>query len=180
MICEHTLMGKQILLRMAEESDCGEDYIRWMNDYETNRFMETRWNVQDYRTITAFVKGIRDSSDSFLFAIVDKCSMRHIGNIKLGPINKRYKYADISYFIGETEFRRRGFAKEAVELICRYGFRELQLHRIQAGVISGNEISVSVLLSCGFKLEGRLSEKFIVEGKYADHLVFGLLDSGEA
>lgn len=146
-----------------------------MNDYETNRFMETRWSTHNQETITAFVQSIRQSQDSYLFAIIENKSCKHIGNIKIGPINKRYGYADISYFIGDPDFRGLGLAKDAVEVICKFGFSELMLHRIQAGVIVGNPASEEVLLSCGFQLEGRLRDKFVVEGHYADHLLYGLI-----
>ena len=134
--------------------------------------MKKAINVAD-RIIHKISKGFL----SILFAIIERQSGRHIGNIKLGPINSRYHYADISYFIGEKEMRGKGYAKEAVELVCDYGFRCHQLHRIQAGVIDGNDISAHVLLSCGFKLEAKLRDKFIVNNQYVDHLIFRLLDS---
>ncbi len=177
MLCNQTICGQKIELRDVLQSDCNANYLRWMTDKETNRYMETRWVSQTLESIASFVHQVAESRDSILFAIIERQSGRHIGNIKLGPINSRYHYADISYFIGEKEMRGKGYAKEAVELICDYGFRSLRLHRIQAGVIDGNDISAHVLRSCGFKLEARLRDKFIVNNKFADHLIFGLLDS---
>lgn len=175
MIYEKPIESERLILRPVALSDCNESYIRWMNDEETNRYMETRWNVQNLETITSFVREIRASDDSYLFAIVEKQSARHIGNIKIGPIHKRYHYANISYFIGEKEFRGRGLATEAIRAVCQFGFQVLNLHRIQAGVIEGNDASARALASCGFRLEGRLADKFVVSGKYADHLIYGLV-----
>lgn len=175
MIYTKVLSGKLVQLRAVSLDDCNDNYIKWMNDYETNRFMETRWSMQNRETITAFVESIRRSQDSYLFAIIDKKSCKHIGNMKIGPINNRYGYADISYFIGDADFKGLGLAKDAVKVICEFGFSELRLHRIQAGVIDGNLASEGVLLACGFQLEGRLRDKFVVEGQYADHLLYGLI-----
>ena len=177
MLCNQTICGQKIELRDVFQSDCNANYLSWMTDVETNRYMETRWVSQTLESISSFVYQVAESSNSILFAIVERHSGRHIGNIKLGPINFRYHYADISYFIGEKEMRGKGYAKEAIELVCDYGFRCHHLHRIQAGVIDGNDISAHVLLSCGFKPEARLRDKFIVNNQYADHLIFGLLDS---
>ena len=176
MISKKVLVGKKIILRTVSESDCNNAYISWMNDYETNYYMETRWNEQTLETIIDFVNSVAKSQDSYLFAIIDQSSSTHIGNIKLGPINQKYKNAEISYFIGDTKFRGMGYAQEAVELVCEYGFTVLQLHRIQAGVIDGNTRSEKVLVANGFLLEGRLRHKFIRDGVYLDHLIYGRLN----
>ena len=171
MILNEKLVGNKIILRTVCDSDCNTAYLKWMNDYETNYYMETRWNKQSEETILAFVNHTAESKDSYLFAIVEKESGIHIGNIKLGPIIYRYKYADISYFIGEKQFRGQGYAKESIKLVCDFAF-----NRIQAGVIEGNIISEKVLSSTGFKLEGRLQQKFIRDGKYLDHLIYGMVN----
>ena len=176
MISKKVLVEKKIILRTVSESDCNNAYISWMNDYETNYYMETRWNEQTLETIIDFVNSVAKSQDSYLFAIIDQSSSTHIGNIKLGPINQKYKYAEISYFIGDKKFRGMGYAQEAVELVCEYGFTVLQLHRIQAGVIDGNTRSEKVLVANGFLLEGRLRHKFIRDGVYLDHLIYGRLN----
>jgi len=175
MVINEPIIGKNVLLRMVEIDDCNEHYIAWMNDPKTNQYMETRYSRQNFDTITAFVKEKRASHDSYLFAIVERCSNRHIGNIKIGPINERYHNADISYFIGEKDCRRKGYATEAIKLVCEFGFSVLKLHRIQAGVASENVASSRVLLACGFSLEGVLKEKLQIDGQYMDHLWYGLL-----
>lgn len=176
MILNEKLEGKHIVLRTVVEEDCNEAYVSWMNDYETNYYMETRWNEQTKKTIIEFVNTISKSNDSYLFAIVEKSSGIHIGNIKIGPIVPLYKYADISYFIGEKQYRGLGYAKEAIGLICDFAFIDLCLHRVQAGVIEGNTSSENTLISMGFELEGRLRHKFIRDGKYLDHLIYGLIN----
>ena len=175
MINNGPIIGEKIILRMITEQDCNQKYLEWMTDFETNRYMETRWQEHSYETIKAYVNSIKESEHSLMLAIIDKNSGTHIGNIKIGPVNYRYKYADISYFIGDKSFRGKGYAAEAVRCICEYGFNELKLHRIQAGIIEGNDKSANLLLACGFELEGRMKDKFIVNGEYKDHLIFGRL-----
>ena len=95
MILNEKLVGNKIILRTVCDSDCNTAYLKWMNDYETNYYMETRWNKQSEETILAFVNHTAESKDSYLFAIVEKESGIHIGDIKLGTIIYRDKYADI-------------------------------------------------------------------------------------
>jgi len=175
MIYKEKLNGKLVMLRTVELSDCNENYLRWMNDEETNRYMETRWITQTPETILEFVSATQKSDHSILFAIIENVSGRHIGNIKIGPINKLYQYADISYFIGEKDCLNEGLATEAVQLICEYGFETLQLHRVQAGCIEGNNASIRVLEKAGFRVEGRQKDKFILNGKRADHILLGFV-----
>lgn len=177
MICKDELIGSRIILRTVRESDCNDSYLKWMNDFETNYYLETRWNEQNLNTIIDFVNNIALSQDCYLFAIIDKQTGLHIGNIKLGPIIKRYNYSDISYFIGEKRYRGLGYAREAITLVCDFGFNVLQLHRIQAGVIEGNIKSERALIATGFSLEGRLRHKFIRNGKYLDHLIYAKINS---
>lgn len=176
MVCEQEIYGAQIYLRTIQPSDCGAAYLSWMRHKETNQYMETRWVEQTEETIKSFVNNIILSNDSILFAIIEKDTRTHIGNIKIGPINVHNCWADISYFIGDMSARKKGYATEAVKLICEFGFSELHLHRIQAGLVEGNTSSEKVLQKNGFQLEGRLSEKCLVEtGEYRAHLIYGLV-----
>lgn len=179
MTIQEQLIGEKVALRMVCMEDCNDTYVQWMNDFETNYYMETCWNEQNLQTIREFVNGVMESGDSYLFAIMDISSGRHIGNIKIGPIRYRYKFADISYFIGDKEFRGKGCATEAIRLICEFGFYKLGLHRIEAGVIEGNIRSEKVLLANGFVEEGRLTHRFIREGKYLDHILFGKINAND-
>lgn len=133
MITAKILQGKQVYLRQIELSDCTDNYVRWLNDKEVNSFLETKWNRQDLKSITEFVESQRKNSHSILFAIILRESDRHIGNIKIGPVSAHYSHADISYFIGEKNYWKRGIATEAVSLICDFAFHELKLHKVEAG-----------------------------------------------
>ncbi len=63
------------------------------------------------------------------------------------------KTAEIGYWIGEPYWGK-GIATKAVELITEYGFDELNLVRIYAGVFDFNIESMKVLEKNGFKKEG--------------------------
>ena len=177
MIYEYNLGEGTTVLRPLTEADCNETYLGWLNDCEVNRFLETRWEEQSIDKIVAYVKDIHLSDHSYIFAIehLEKQQNIHIGNIKIGPINYRYKYADVSYFIGEKSFWGKGIATEAIKTISRFGFDNLSLNRIQAGVVGGNIGSIKALEKAGFKYEGCLREKLFTEEYVNDHLLYGLL-----
>ena len=154
MITDRILRGARIYLRQIALSDCTNKYVEWLNDLEVNQYLETRWHIQDLQSIKDFVTFQRENDNSILFAIIfnnnsgsthdtsgsfhvkaDGISVEyHIGNIKIGPINKHHNRAEISYFIGEKNMWHQGIATEAIRLICDFGFNELNLHKIDAGV----------------------------------------------
>lgn len=175
MLYKDELKGKKITLRMVELSDCTLKYLSWLNDKEVNQYLETRWSKQTLDLIKNFVKTIRESNHSYLFAII--YNELHIGNIKIGPIHPIYKYADVSYFIGEKTTWGKGIATEAIGLVTKFGFDVLGLNRIEAGAFKPNIGSQKALEKNGYKKEAIYRKKaFINKGEeYIDSYVYGIL-----
>lgn len=92
----------------------------------------------------------------------------YVGNIGLHKQDDVYrKTAELGYFIGE-QYWNRGITPRAVNLICEYGFRELDVIKIYSGVFSFNTASQRVLEKCGFELEAVLKSAVIKNGKICD------------
>lgn len=178
MLCNTILSDGVISLRDIEFADCGEYYLRWLQDENVNRFLETRWKEQSMETIREFVETTRQSSHSVLFAITLQENGKHIGNIKIGPISPYYHCADISYFIGESDCWGKGYATRAIVLASDYAFQKLQLHRVQAGAFDENVASIRALEKASFVEDGRLREQLIspITGKYVDHVIMGKIN----
>ena len=157
MIYNKEIIGNKIKLRTVELSDCRKYYLDWLNDPEVNQYLETRWHEQSIDTIKEFVKSIRESSHSYLFAIIYQD--KHIRNIKIGPIHPIYKFADVSYFIGDKNCWKKGIATEAIKLVGKFAFEELNLHRLEAGAFEQNIGSQKALLANGFVKEATYHKK---------------------
>jgi [ribosomal protein S5]-alanine N-acetyltransferase len=167
------VIGESIVLRSVEQNDCNEEYISWLNDPRVNEYLETKWENQNLKKLKSFVEEMSKSLDSCLLAIIDRSTDRHIGNIKIGPINRNHQYTDISYFIGETSAWGKGYAGEAVSLVTSYLFNEMKIHSIVASVYSGNIASQKVLEKSGYILRGRFPNQLInVNNEREDHLFF--------
>lgn len=84
----------------------------------------------------------------------------YVGNIGLHKGTDVYRLsAEIGYFLGEP-FWNKGIMTRAVNLICDYGFKNLDIVRIYAGIFEFNPASMRVLEKCGFKRES-VAEKAI-------------------
>lgn len=172
---DELVVGQAVGLRLVTLADCTPRYLAWLQDPEVHRFLETRWTEQSMETIRAFVRSAGESPDSYLLAIVLLVTGEHIGNIKIGPIQPRHQYADLSYFIGERTKWGRGYATEAIALAVGIAFCRLGLHRVQAGIYSGNPASGRALERVGFRPEGVFRQKLRIDGGWQDHIVYGLL-----
>lgn len=166
------LKGGRVRLRLIEEADCTSRYLAWLEDPLVNRNLETRWSPQSLESILGFVRAAAASADSYLFGIL--VDGRHIGNIKLGPIDARHSYADVSYFIGERGEWGKGYATDAIVAVTWFAFTVAGLHRVQAGVYAENPGSARALEKAGFVLEGRFVRKLKGHEGWQDHLWYGL------
>lgn len=154
MIKDIQLLSSRLLLRELDIEDVSATYQSWLADPLVNQYLETRFEEQTIDRITAFVGEQKQCMDSYLFGIFTREDSRHIGNIKLGPINSIHDTAQISFFIGDRSSWGHGFAREAVATVVEWGFNKLGLVRVEAGCYEQNFASLRVLLSCGFEVEG--------------------------
>jgi ribosomal-protein-alanine N-acetyltransferase len=169
------LLGERVALRLVVAADCGSTYESWLADPEVNKYLETRWTKQSQESIRSFVEAMLADPSCYLFAIVDRSSGVHVGNIKLGPISTCHGCADISYFIGDRACWGRGLATAAIGLVTDFGFQSLGLHRIQAGAYQSNLGSAIALERNGFRREGCWRAQLRSGDGWEDHLWFGIL-----
>lgn len=171
------LHGGVIILRQIKLEDCTDTYVGWLDDPEVNHYLETRWENQTLDSIKGFIESQMANDHSILFAIITASDGRHIGNIKIGPVNRHHNHADISYFIGEKTYWNQGIASEAINLVSGFGFNELGLHRVEAGVYAEAIGSWKALERNGFSREAVFREQAISDGEYMDIYRYGLLAS---
>lgn len=122
------------------------------------------WLHEQHKSTTAFVFGIRLTSDDAL-----------IGYVEIDAIEWTHQTAWLSYCIGEVAERSKGYGTEAVHLALVFAFNELNLHRIQATVFSYNQPSMRVLETLGFQREGMYREFLQRDGQRHDMYLYGLL-----
>jgi RimJ/RimL family protein N-acetyltransferase len=171
------LKGGGVDLRLVTLDDCTPRYLAWLDDPEVNRFLETRWREQSLGSVREFVAAMLESENDYLFAIEHAASRTHIGNIKVGPVNRNHFHADVSYFIGEKQYWGKGYATEAIALATQFAFERLKLNRVQAGLYQENAASGRALEKVGYVLEGtfRRQLRTASNGEWQDHLWYGLL-----
>jgi len=80
----------------------------------------------------------------------------------------------IGYWIGEA-FWGQGIMTKAIKLMTNFAFTELDMLRIQAGVLGNNPKSMRVLEKAGFVKEGILKNAIIKNGVVLDEHIYGIV-----
>ena len=93
-------------------------------------------------------------------------------NVRAWPANS----ASLGYWLGE-DYQGHGFMQESVKAVCDWALSELQLHRVEAGILASNLRSRKVLEACGFLEEGHAKEYLEIAGVRRDHVLFALTRS---
>lgn len=171
------LHSSRLLLRALESDDLNTTYLGWLNDPLVSRYLETRFLPQTLESLQAYWETHRDDPYSPWFAICLRSDGRHIGNIKLGPIQWLHRRADLSLFIGERGCWGHGYASEAIALVRDWAFHELDLQKLNAGIYDGNLGSRRAFEKCGFELEGTLRQEVVSSGRRLNVWRLGLTRS---
>ena len=171
------MRSAKIFLRNLRPEDVSQAYVDWMNDPEIVQFTESRFSSHSMESIREFAQACHGDPDVILFGIFDNATELHIGNIKLGPINRRHLLGDIGIIIGRREFWGKGIATEAISLLRDYAFSEMGLHKLAAGCYSTNLGSAKAFEKAGFALEGRRPNHSLAGNEWVGLLEFGFLNS---
>lgn len=155
------------------EGDVSERYVSWLNDYEVVKYTEQRHHTHDLESVREYVRSTSESKTDWLYAIM--LGTEHVGNLKIGPIDRWHASSKISYFIGERGHWGAGVASRAIARAIMISRNELGLVRLEAGVYSENVASERALSRNGFRLEGILRERYLFEGRRIDGRLFGLM-----
>ena len=173
--CQPFLVGQKVHLRPLAEGDLAGPYLDWLNDPEVTRFMETGTFPTTPEGLRRYYEAVAQNPDNVMLAIVDAASGRHIGNVKLGPLHRIHRRADMGIMVGDKTFWGTGAGHEAVALVLHYGFDRLNLHKVTLGVYACHSQAVKLYESLGFKIEGSLREHLFRDGAYWEMYVMGIL-----
>ena len=159
--------GKRIYLREVLVSDAneGSNYHKWMNDPEVMKFLESRFQSWSGEQLSNYVLSMQRNPVIVFLAICLRDVDKHIGNIKLGPINWIHRFADIALVI-DKPYWNKGYGTEAIQLLSDYAFNTLNLHKVVAGCYEENDGAIRAFKKAGFEEEGRLKEQYLFEGYF--------------
>jgi RimJ/RimL family protein N-acetyltransferase len=162
------ITSDRLILRCLDEAAATGPYLAWMRDPQVLRFLEARHGQHDGSSLAAFIRSTNGSKDSLLLGIFERDRERHVGNIKLGPVDWPNRRGEVGLLIGEYDCWGRGYAREAIAALTAHAFDALGLHKLTAGYLAPNVASGKAFAAAGYFIEARLRDHFLLDGVWTD------------
>jgi len=166
-------MTNRVYLRPLRTTDVNQNYLNWFNDPLVTKFLEIRGKDLSKKIVDKYIQEGRKSKTYYMYAICFSENKKHIGNLKIGPINKKHNFSDLVTVIGDREYWGKGLAVEAIKLGIEMAFKKYKIRKLSAGIYSGNKSSIKAYKKAGFVIEGKIKDQFIEDGKFHDKVIVG-------
>jgi RimJ/RimL family protein N-acetyltransferase len=172
----------------------GQDIRFGPIDYDKDPEIESKWThdagfmrlyeLEPARPMSAAIvkkqyekleKRVEESRNLYHFMIRAKADDRLIGKAMIHRIEWANGNCSLQLGLGAADDRRKGYGTQALRLLLRFAFAELNLHRVTASVAEYNEGALALLKKFGFLEEVRRRKALERDGRRWDLLVFGLL-----
>lgn len=165
------LEGPTVSLRPVEESDL-EFVHAGLNHPAVRPFVGQRLPTS-LAGEREYLEAANDRDDAVQLLV--EVDGEPVGVVEFDPIDREAGVADLAVWV-HPDHQGRGYAREAVELMCTYAFDELRLHKVTADAYASNEASRGLFESIGFVQEGIGREDAYFDGEYRDSVYYGLLE----
>ncbi len=172
------ILGKRVRLRAIEEADLPR-FTAWLNDPEVIENLTLQVPLSMAREMDWFENMKRRPAEEHPMVIEANLpeGWTPLGNIGLHSIDWVNRNSEVGIFIGEKRCWNQGFGRDAMRLMLRHAFNNLNLNRIYLRVFEFNLRAIHSYENAGFKLEGRLRQDRFMNGEYCDTLIMGVLRS---
>ncbi|MDF2890728.1 MAG: alanine acetyltransferase [Clostridia bacterium] len=173
-------VGENIYIRLLEQSDAEARLRLNLNNKE---FFQTYTPKREeaFYTLEVQLKIIKEDIEQskndvrYSFGIFLNETDELIGNVALTEVLRgSLQSCYIGYYLDQQQ-NGKGCMTEAVKLAVDFAFRELKLHRIEAGVMPHNIRSMRVLEKAGFHKEGIAVKNVKINGRWEDHQVLAIV-----
>ena len=101
---------------------------------------------------------------------------RCIGETRLHSIDQRNRSARYTIGIFDLVYWSCGLGTETTQLVLRFAFEELKLHRVDLRVLVFNKRAIACYEKCGFVREGVLRENVLIGGEWQSDLLMSILE----
>lgn len=161
-----TLKTERLSLRPMHVIDA-EDMFDYAHREDVTKYLT--WNPHPSISYTKdylrYVHSRYSLGDFYDWAVIDRESRRMIGTCGFTKIDTANNGAEIGYVLN-PDFWGRGIATEVTSKILEFGFCELELQRIEARFMKGNEASFRVMKKIGMTFEGYRKDSVFIKGEY--------------
>ena len=170
------IKGKYVKLRSLELNDLPK-----LRDWRNSKFI--RKATREYRLLNMinqkkwFEKIQNENPPISLMFGIQNNKNKLIGVCGLTYIDWKNKHAEISCYLNSVNWQKTKEARDTIHIILKYGFEELNLHRIWAEIFSTAQENIALFNKIGFVREGILRQKLWRDGKWWNSHIYSMLSS---
>lgn len=161
-----TIYTDRLILREMRRSDA-KDMYEYSCNPETSKYL--LWDVHKSPDFTKefidYVISKYKSGEYSDWALVYKENSKMIGTTGFTRIDEENRVAEIGYVLN-PDYWGMGLATEAAAAAIKFAFETLNMHRVEAKFMFGNDASLKVMKKLGMKFEGYQRDLMFVKGKY--------------
>ncbi|MFH2103948.1 MAG: GNAT family protein [Chloroflexota bacterium] len=173
---EKLLHGELVRLTVEDPETLAKLVSQWSADSEYSRLLD--WDParrSSIKTIQKWIEKQYENDNCHAFSIRTLADDRIIGEIGLDGIRWAHRDAFVGIGLGEREYWGKGYGTDAMRVILRYAFTELNLQRVTLDVFDYNPRALRSYDKAGFILEGRQRGALLREGRRWDVIYMGIL-----
>lgn len=170
--------GEKIRLAALDLDKDAPVMSKWTHDPEFLRMLDT----DPARPLSPFhvKKRLEEMEkeaghDWYYFTIRTREDDRLVGSIHLRWVEWNHGNGHFNMGIGSPDDRGKGYGREALQMLMRYAFEELNLYRLTGHTMEYNDRAQRFLERNGWQLEVRRREAIYREGRYWDAVSYGIL-----
>jgi len=166
------LTGQKVQLRPVEKDDATR-LMLWEND-------PRHWKVSGTEvpfSLHAILEYIEQAQHirthgQLRLMICDLLTGESVGTVDLYNADFKHSRAAVGVLIAEDEFRNRGYALEALELLENYVREILGFHNLYCSIHGDNAASIALFEKAGYVRAGRRTDWFLENNEWIDELLY--------
>jgi RimJ/RimL family protein N-acetyltransferase len=172
------LTGNRVRLTAINAEKDAEIMARWFHDSEYSQLFDlVAARVFSTKQVKEFAEKEMEPEkpNTFHFAIRALADDRLVGTTDLSIISWTNGDGWVGVGIGERALWGKGYGTDALRVLLRFAFTELNLHRVSLEVFEYNPRAIRAYEKCGFVIEGRARNALNHNGRRWDELFMGVL-----
>ena len=169
--------GQLVKLRAYKEEDIEKATV-YINDEEVKKLMDstipfpmTKWQEEEW------IRSRKANTDfTYDFAIEDLKTGKYIGGCSINECDVKNRTCVVGIMIGDKEYWGKGYGSDALKVLIKFIFEEVNMNKIKLNVFSFNNRAIACYKKVGFKEEGILRKEIYRNGKYHDEIIMAIFN----
>lgn len=168
--------GKLVRLSAEDPETVAKPFCKWARDTEFSRYLDSSppYTFSEKKWKEWMEKDL-ERSDNYFFSIRSLDGDILLGFVSLFESHWQHGETMVAIALGDRETWGRGYGTDAMNLMLRYAFSEMNLRRVSLIVFEYNQRGIRSYKKNGFVMEGRVRGAMLREGKRWDYIWMGVM-----